>query len=84
MEGSASVFKLHYEELLRKDKEISDLQVGAAWLAGGRTRESRVGVQLGGGWCRAGGCRLALCYARLGPRMRQCAARSDGSCQPHA
>lgn len=30
VEGSASVFKLHYEELLRKDKEISDLQVGAA------------------------------------------------------
>lgn len=31
VEGSASVFKLHYEELLRKDKEIGDLQVGG-WV----------------------------------------------------
>ncbi len=25
------MFKLHYEELMRKDREISDLQVGAGW-----------------------------------------------------
>lgn len=35
VESSASVFKLHYEELLRKDQEINDLQASLcfpAWL----------------------------------------------------
>ena len=29
VESSASVFRLHYDELLRKDREIQELQVGA-------------------------------------------------------
>lgn len=30
VESSAAVFRLHYDELLRKDREIGDLQVRAA------------------------------------------------------
>ena len=46
VEGSASVFKLHYEELMRKDREISDLQVGAGW-----GRQGWLGNLSCGLWC---------------------------------
>ncbi|KAI7840131.1 hypothetical protein COHA_006170 [Chlorella ohadii] len=52
VEGSASVFKLHYEELMRKDREISDLQavIQALSLGGGSG-----GGKGGGGSSESGG-----------------------------
>lgn len=38
LENNASVFKLHYEELLRRDQEVHDLQavISALSLGGGK------------------------------------------------
>lgn len=50
VEASASVFKLHWEELMRKDREISDLQavVQALSLGGGGGAHSGGGGSDGG------------------------------------
>lgn len=50
VESSASVFKLHYEELLRKDREIEDLQavIAALSLGGGGSGGIEAGAAGGG------------------------------------
>ena len=53
LEGNASVFALHYEELLRRDREVQDLQavISALSLGGGGDD----GGSRGGGAGGAGG-----------------------------
>ena len=53
LEGNASVFALHYEELLRRDREVQDLQavISALSLGGGDDG----GSSGGGGGGEAGG-----------------------------
>ena len=53
LEGNASVFALHYEELLRRDREVQDLQavISALSLGGGGDD----GGSSGGGAGGAGG-----------------------------
>jgi hypothetical protein len=50
LEGNASVFALHYEELLRRDREVQDLQavISALSLGGGDDGGSSGGGEAGG------------------------------------
>lgn len=57
LENNASVFKLHYEELLRREQEVHDLQavISALSLGGGDDSSSiRGAAGSGGPFCGAG------------------------------
>ncbi len=67
VENHGSVFKLHYEELLRKDREISDLQaVIQALSLGGSISDAAGGGRRGGG--HGGSSAAAGARAREEPR----------------
>lgn len=53
MEGHGNVFKLHYEELMRKDQEIHDLQAVIQALSLGSSGQH--GTAAGGGSTGRGG-----------------------------